>query len=474
MPQLTPCSDYITQKGLDDVRNDPSSAISLLAWSEKRSVRWQEGWRESFVHSTGMQHRLEEVPELRLVTPITWALLERASLEVQVRVHSVAERLVDFNFTDMWPAMSSVPPPERSSFERLRHFLTSYYSNLHGSWPIPGPDGEEQWLTRGVVNNLQRDFGALYDYLVDRDVQWDCSGDRSSRKWNIVCNSTKIFNVDTPELPITDILVAFDNRHKFPHIPHPYPLVPESVRYTMQNDSMYKGSKKSAAGDKMAERKAALAYTESTNIYILGSDFISNQLVDAFMRFEKTDKVSEVDPHAARRGRWVLIYGVLQVLASISVDTPAMRYKDDVAYHLSPRLRGTPPWKGADLHVAEAQHEGSHCWIVPRTWVDDGVPGLDAPRRFGGLAMSNSVRSSTAPSISTESDAASSIRSPIKSSRRLAKPKEIDHLGLGSGPYGPGIQKVDEWPMREDSRSNSPSIGSAALVIKDFDEYCKF
>lgn len=454
------------------MRNDPHSAIALLAWSEKRSVHWQEGWRESFVHSTGMEHRLEEVPELRLVTPITRALLERASLEVQVRVHSVEERLMDFNFADMWPAMSAVPPPERSSFERLRYFLRGYYESVYGAWPVAGADGEEQWLTRGLVTDLQKDFGALYDYLVDRDVRWDCYEERSSRKWNIVSGNRKNFNADTMELPMTDILVAFDNRHRFPHIPHPYPLVPESMRESMQNRPRMAG-----ATDKMAERKAALAYTESTNIYILGSEFVSNKLVDAFIRFEKMDKISETDPFAGRRGRWVLIYGILQVLASISVDAPAMRYKDGVTYHLSPRLRGTPPWKGADLHVAEAQHEGSHCWIVPRTWVEDSMPGLDMPRRFGGLTTSNSVRSSTAPSVSTESDAASSIRSPVRSMRRLKTPKpqpQVDHLGFGSMGYGPGITKVEEWPIREHSRSSSPTASNTALVIKDFDEYCKF
>src|SRR6266536_1711074 len=98
-------------------------------------------------------------------------------------------------------------------------------------------------------------------------------------------------------------------------------------------DNLFKSNKKSnktPVDDKMAERRAALAYTESTNIYLLGSGFVGNDLVDAFVRFEKSDRAGDIDPYAARRGRWVMIYGILQVLASISVDTPHLRYTADV------------------------------------------------------------------------------------------------------------------------------------------------
>ena len=176
-------------------------------------------------------------------------------------------------------------------------------------------------------------------------------------------------NVDTFDIPFTDLLVAFDNRHRYPHIPHPYPLVPESIPAKNSKENLFKTPKKTPkADDKMAERRAALAYTESTNIYLLGSDFVNNDMVDAFMRFEKVDRAAEVDPYEGRRGRWILIYGILQTLASLSVDTPNLRYTDNVSYHLSPTLRGLPPWKGATQNMEEAQHTSSYCWIVRDTW----------------------------------------------------------------------------------------------------------
>ncbi|KAL3425922.1 hypothetical protein PVAG01_02713 [Phlyctema vagabunda] len=486
--------EYVVSRGIDDVRNDPSTAASLLAWSETKGVRWEEGWRESYVHCTGMYSKLERVPEYRFITPISRALLERASLEIQVRIQSGEERFLDFDFGDMWPMMSSQPPPARASFERLRKFFCQHYEASYGSWPpanlLPPHGSEDQWLTRGLAQRLQKDFGALYEYLVNRDVVWDCNEESSGRKWNMIAKNSKSFEADSPDLPLTDILVAFDNRHKYPHIPHPYPLVPESISVkSSSRENLFKANKRTAPKeDKMTERRAALAYTESTNIYIL-SDFSTNELVDAYVRFEKTDKPAEVDPYAARRGRWVLIYGVLQVLATIAVDTPNMRYNTEIAYHLSPRLRGTPPWKGANQATNESSHENSYCWIAPRMWNrEDSPPPPVAPmvaQSTGGRSIASrthnymSSRSSAAASESN-SDAGSSVRtshfsSSSKGRRRAPSNKDRDgeRENLNYSGYSPGIGRVDEWPIREESQPRSVRVRdtNTPLLIKDFDDY---
>ena len=485
--------DYLTSKGLDDVRENSSVAAAILAWSETQVVRWEEGWREAYVHSVGMYNRLETTSDFRFVSPITRALLERASLEVQVRVQSCEDRLSDFDFEDMWPMMSSQPPPARTSFERLRRFFAQYYLDAVGMWPPTAPEGEEQWLTRGLAQRLQKDFGALYDYLVNREVTWDCSEERSGRKWNIAHTGNRSFDADTFDLPFTDLLVAFDNRHRYPHIPHPYPLVPDSIPVKSSKDNLFKAQKKTPkADDKMAERRAALAYTESTNIYLLGSDFVHNDLVDAFVRFEKADKAAEIDPFAARRGRWILIYGILQTLASVSVDTPNLHYTSDVSYHLNPRLRGTPPWKGANQNVEEASHANSYCWTIRDSWrADAPVTIYRRPENAmsNSMSQSTSVRSS-APSLN-DSDAGSSVKptfSPVSSKSRGTRnhfrlTDNSDVSANNYSGYGPGIEKVEEWPIREQSRSESrlqkdfttkvyPHKQSPKdFTIKDFDDY---
>lgn len=420
--------NYLSARGIDDVRNDAETAVSLLAWSEGNEVRWEEGWRESFLHAAGMYSQLEACADFKHVTPITRALLERACLETQLRVQAAEERLAAFQYSDMWPAAVAtmanpagpvMTSPAKAAADRLQIFLLQYYTREYGIWPPPSPnqngigmahgggDGEEEmWLTRTIAQSLQKDFAALYDYLVNRDIVWDGSEARSGRKWMMVSETgNRGFDADTDDLPLTDILIEFDNKLRFPHIPHPYPLVPESIppppdaavaagRKESTGGGMFGGkssSKKSAntpvgntggnnSGRSGAvERRIQLAYTEATNICILGSDFTHSALIDAFGKFEKTDRVGEVDPSLARRGRWVLVYGILQTLASVSVDAPNVRYRDDVSYHLSPRLKGAkmPPWKtgpphtqGANLQHSpeEASHELSHCWVVYHSW----------------------------------------------------------------------------------------------------------
>lgn len=406
---------YLGARGIEDVRNDAESAISLLAWCEDPKVRWEEGWRESFLHVAGMYGSLRErslmesSPDFKRISPITRALLERASLEMHLRVQAAEEPLATFSFEDMWPpSLSYISPasgpvvasPAKASADRLQRFFLSYYRSTWGRWPPPPPpdavtsdeSDEPLWLTRTIVQALQKDFGTLYDYLVNRDIVWDGSETRSSRKWLMVSESgNKAFEADTDELPMTDVLIEYDNKQRFPHIPHPYPLVPESIPPAANmaaSGTNSKGRKRSKTGSEpvpasgggpqrpgAVERRIQLAYTEATNVYILGSDFAQTDLIDAFVKFEKTDRLGEIDPSLARRGRWILIYGVLQTLASVSADAPIVRYSDGVDYHLGPRLKGArlPPWakKGKQppsIQPQEASHELSYCWLAPRTW----------------------------------------------------------------------------------------------------------
>ncbi|KAL2208256.1 hypothetical protein CC79DRAFT_1308082 [Sarocladium strictum] len=438
--------NYLSARGIDDVRSDPETAISLLSWSEGQDVRWEEGWRECFIHCTGMYRDLDRCSDFRTTTPITKALLERACLEMQLRVQSAEERLSDFAYDDMWPGSIPVAKsPARAAAGRLQHMLASHYARIYGTWPPasrpsqlspPGSpmeeDGlpeEDMWLTRTIAAHLQKDFGALYDYLVNRDIVWDVSEARSGRKWMMASESgNRAFEADVPEVPMTDLLIEFDNKLRFPHIPHPYPL----GKIGGSGGNSKPGS---------LERRVHLAYTESTNIYALGSDFTHSDLIDAYVAFEKTDRVGEVDPATARRGRWTLIYGILQTLASISVDTPRVRYHEGVSYHLSPRLRGSkiPPWKGAvtSTGAEEAGHEMSHCWQVPSTWASAGSSGDDDENdqysdgssgslgradgdMLSGMSMSGSATLTTASSVGSSARGKAISESSVAAGKRPA------------------------------------------------------
>ncbi|KAH6645269.1 hypothetical protein BKA67DRAFT_664376 [Truncatella angustata] len=498
--------NYLSVRALDDCRNDPETAVSLLSWSESQTIRWEEGWREAFLHSAGMYARLETCADWKQVTPITRALLERACLETQLRVQAAEERLTEFSYADMWPPSGPIAnSSSKSAADRLQKFLISYFTTTFGEWPPPpsderSPDGEETWLTRGVAQKLQKDFGALYDYLVNRDISWDESETRSSRKWMMVSESgNKAFDADTMDLPMTDLLIEWDIRSRFPHIPYPYPLVPESI--PLANPTTRDKPKKSdkdknrGAEDRVLERRVQLAYTEATNIYILGSDFVQSELIDNFVRFEKSDQVGGVDPLAARRGRWVLIYGILQTLATVSVDAPNVRYKNEVDYHLSPRLKGTrvPPWKGVSNSSTEACHELSHCWVVPRTWnaaqdseASDELSPITRMMRAHGhnfphppptvttarsttsgwQTPARSVRSSAwggSSAMSTVSDDARSVRTAATSLHRVRSKDGLKGLkAFGAGRSSETAAGVSDWPVQSQSVKHTRNSDAAS------------
>ena len=477
--------EYIIGKGLDDMRENPSLSAAMLAWSEGESIRWQEAWREAFVHCVGMHHKVENSPDFRFITPITRALLERASLEMQVRIHTCETILYDFDFAEMFAMIRPGPSNARKAFDGLRMFFLQYYQKAYGTWPPLAGADEEQWFTRRHAQRLQEDFGALYNYLVNRDITWECSEASAGRKWNMIHSVKRSFDADTPDLPLTDILIAFDNKHSYPHIPHPYPLVPQPATMKRPKESPSKVSKKAPkqVDDKMAERRAALAYTESTNIYLLGSDFVSNDMVDQFVKFEKADLAAGSDPFESRRGRWVLIYGILQTLATVSVDTPNLQYVD-VPYHLSANLRGTPPWQGAPDNSEGAEHAGSYCWTIPETWSKyqtSSRPLLDAdsddsrvqtPRKAYRGRYSPLRRFSATSTPSLASTETGSVRMPISprggSGNRHRWWKSSEREGESSTDYAPKIDKGDDWP---DNPGTFFSNSDAEYTARDYDDH---
>lgn len=415
--------DYLQKREFDDVRNWPEGAAGLVVWAERAGASGGLGyglgggemgmggveslWREGFIHCTGMLARLEGGGEWREISPITKALIDRASLEIQVRVAQADQRLSNFNFTDMWPTTSSAVPHARIAFDKFQKFLVKHYQARFGSWPPHTPDGR---FSRMLYVQLQRDFSALYDYLVDRDVSWSHSNAQThhprqfpggmSRPNNTVVGKKLVnpkiphWRADDDDLQITDILITFDDKQNHPHIPHPFPLVPPSMApgpklKATTAGRFFQGARRGSVtntptlsfmASAAAEKAAALSLSESTNIESLLTSSVSNELVDAFAKHEKSVSPAEVDPHDARKGRWILIYGILQTLATVTVDAPGIRHTDGVDYFLCAKLRGTPPWKGGGERGMdssglagsgasdERSHFRSHCWTVPRTW----------------------------------------------------------------------------------------------------------
>lgn len=118
-------------------------------------------------------------------------------------------------------------------------------------------------------------------------------------------------------------------------------------------------------------RTKSLSYTVASNLYTLRDRYtgVPDGIVKKILDFEEVDGVRQLDPFDARRGHWILIYGVLQILATVGVDTPGLRFKEGIEYHLSPPMTGIVPWAAEGWPAEpEATHELSYCWTVPATW----------------------------------------------------------------------------------------------------------
>jgi hypothetical protein len=400
---------YLKARKLDDVRGDLSACLGLMAWSEQSSVRWEAGYMEGFVHAVGMMtSKTIEMREFKLLSQVSRHKLQNAYNALQLRLIEAEERLANFEFPELWYAEGvAINQPAQRAYDEFRAFLNCFYATVWTNWPPKDKDHQKHWLSRTVVNRLQADLGALYDYIVDRDISWDASEERHTRKWEMVSNSAfrhSSFQPDIPGLPITNMLVGFDSSLRYDHIPHPFPLLPTSgtsIKGKPAKKSLFGrfGSKKEApvaiAGPK-EQYQMALAFNAATNVDILGTAFKENKLLDTFQHHEKSFPPSILPPADARLGRWILLYAILQVLSTLSVDVEGLQYSEKIRYFACPSLDGLPPWRSpthphhhpnaapsasasATAPMRDATQAMSYCWTAPARWQPVESTSLASP-----------------------------------------------------------------------------------------------
>lgn len=370
--------DYLIKHKLDDVRSSINTALSILAWSEQDNVKWKQGYMESFVHLAGiLSPQVEELPDFKRLSIVTRRNLGIAAKTLELRVMEAEEKLSNFDFGELW---GDSPKLQASSifqsYLAFRNFLLSYYSRYYGAWP---PKQSKTWLNRKIVLALQDDFGTLYDYLVNRDVNWDSQEERPGKKWQMMDKRFEDFSADGPELPMTDMLVTFDNKHGYLHIPHPFPLLPREIVMpkTTQKKSFFGGLKKpkvDTAKDAKAHLQLSIVFSDATNLEKTDVSFNTSTLIDQFERFELSADLKTTTPREARLGSWMLLYGILQVLSTLSVDVPDLKWTNGVRYFLCSDLKRCPEWvTEGQIEQLEASQVRSYCWQRP--WGSTSIPG---------------------------------------------------------------------------------------------------
>lgn len=334
---------------LHNVSNDPAGAAGLLAWSEDNF--WLDGWREGYVHCVGMYPQARQVHEFRDISHETRTLLERSSAMAQAQFGHAQSQLSTLAFSDLFSARNETDASLCVSF---RSFLIRYLEKQHRCWPPRTESG--LWLGRTLLSHLQRDFRALYKLLVNHDISWDTSDTFLMRA------DVQVENTD--ELSIERRVSTYDEKSACPHIPMACPLLPQ-ISVSTEKQASKPAFSFLSRGSKGQVRRGQMAAIEANNASRLGNDVMSNPLVEAFLKFEKSDRSSadETEARAARKARWLLLYAILQTLSQASVVTPNLAFPNEATYPLYADLTHMPPWQPDSNVFTTMGTTDLHAWL---------------------------------------------------------------------------------------------------------------
>jgi hypothetical protein len=423
---------YLERLGYLEFGHCPDYSLALLNFAEHYKMK--NLWVDAFVHCVGMNEALGTRVGFREVSPVTHALITRAYLEMDLHLERVTRALRNFLEDDFSASQFGASSAARIHLDHFRTFLHEFYVAKFGYWPPP----KGSRFTKSLYKSMYLDFRSLYDYLVDLDSSDSLLHQKPASGGICVLQNVK----------------AFDDRHNFIPLPHPHPLLPLEAplfrRGSANQGSLMRtfmlGAKPNTSADMAWARDALVAATNCSDAAITNVP-----LVGAYQRFERDymrkpeEKVSVTD---ARKVRWLLIYGTLQMLISV-IRAPKEVRMTETNYPLCCLVTGAPPWeagtkalnsehtpsvlppkpatKSLDVVSAISIHpdcEASHYLSTPTP-----LPAVSAGRRLSSTSSQSDVsptpssrsslfRTASIRSVMTLSSSIGSISSYRSSSRR--------------------------------------------------------
>lgn len=261
----------------------------------------------------------------------------RTRLETDLRLEHAGRSLSTFLEDDLSAAYLGLGNGARVHLDRFRSFLHSFYVGRYGYWPPAINGASNVAFSQSIFRSMYFEFRNLYEYLVDTE------------------STTSIQDQKPADggLCVFQNVTAFDERHKYAPLPHPLPLVPESVKGLTWHPSAasldvrkiraFFGGRNTKMNKRIVAMTALSVATNFENMTVMKCP-----LVREYMRFEKAcaSKEEENVPLAeARKVRWILIYAILQVLVSVNRAPNEVRDTSGVSYSLCFQIIGTPLWK---------------------------------------------------------------------------------------------------------------------------------
>nr|POE45831.1 hypothetical protein CFP56_77517 [Quercus suber] len=467
---------YCDEQNYLEFTEHPDHALACLTLAEH--ARMRDLWVDSFVHCVGQCQDLSQSPEYEAVSQKTKALILRAALEMDLRIERVLRALGSFLEEELGTEYLGLSKPARDHLDRFRSFLNTYYVEKLGYFP---PQGNSVFNKR-MWTKMHNSFHALYEYLVDTDSVTDLSSIRGMNGGICVMQN----------------VLAFDQRHDYAPLLHPLPLLPavsiskpalkrsESAQRSLRNFRLVRF-------DSTSEQQLQSSDQESLNsaTNTLDPTLMEYPLIQEFQRFERQRLEEKLSIAEARKVRWLLIYGILQMLTSITRAPPEVRDVEASPYPLCVSLTGCPPWTDEQAKPADSlPSTKSSSLLTPSQRVSNEIedrisihPDCEAdsaedffaahPLSRQGSDLSLSTMSQPLR-ISTQLSKTASIRSSVNSSVSALHRSVVGSLSRRNSVRSSrrhSVASVELAPCSEDMDSDdtAPTTEEPSSALAQFD-----
>ncbi|KAI4184097.1 MAG: hypothetical protein LQ348_004596 [Seirophora lacunosa] len=449
---------------LADVRASREKTLEALILGER--MRSLELYNEGFVHGVGKYDEIVKLksPKYYMITDATAKRLERATLDLGLRLRTVRTRLQSFDFPSAFSGVANSTSSSESkairfkawkaSFLTMRRHVMTFYKERYGAWPPSAKskknEFEESGLNRILLQELYRDFSDLYDLLVNRTAFTTRSTDQVSSN---DCNEEEV-----TAKAMRKVMDEYDRSSPpvQPPVPFDIPLLP-SLDGTRRDFERLDPKKQKKENAKRLENDEI----NQTLMQSYNRDGInSTAFIQAFMNFERQSArgKSMEEIQDLRNGQWLFMYAVIQSLPLVVVDAPGLQWTKGVEYFLCEVPKGAAPWiqesqsRGwytisggtgvvslpADIidHGVDGIYRRSHCWQVAEKWSgQNDLAFVPSHESVDSVLM-------PPPVLSGDGDIPSRSSTPIRNSQRNSV-----HLGLEALPLPAGVAPSGAKPV---------------------------
>ncbi|PBP28913.1 hypothetical protein BUE80_DR000029, partial [Diplocarpon rosae] len=458
--------DYMDGEGYADMRNAPDHALGVLYFAEH--FRFRDLWLDAFAHCTGMNEYLTISSGFEFTSRKTRALITRSRVEMDARLDQCGQQLRSFLSGDLSDEHLGLSLGARAHLDKFRTFLQSYYVAKLGYYPPPCEFGKDSF-PKHIVSQMCSEFHKLYEYLVDWNHTF-ADGLPAAQQGGIC---------------VRQCIQAFDQRHKYPPLHHPFPLLPGSEAKSKL--PLNRRLSFSSRRDKMKLDPRLVTLTglaKATNVQ--DQMLLDCTLVQAYKSFEedcvfyptkgdRNEKLSLVD---ARKIRWILVYSILQTLLSATLVPEEVRDTHDVPYNLCVFTAGCPPWKEQPnetfLRTQTDQMKVDFHAVTENSVTADTVTPCSEIKPDIDYSAINHARRTGDTSISSMKTRRSTVRRALSTLGKMPvlihlKPQRASHHEIIAQGYGNGknntsiTAKPATGNPEMDCRKNPSESGSLSM-----------